>query len=103
VARHLRDITQIALALRCKWQTVYAESGEGVMKKLMFNLPTFGFVVGTRAMLGVGIGLLLSERLPADRRRHIALTLISIGVATTVPALIAVRRGRAAATNAVAA
>jgi hypothetical protein len=73
------------------------------MKKLVLNVPTFGFVVGTRAMLGVGIGLLLSDRLPADRRRHIALTLISIGAATTVPALVAVLRGRAAATNALAA
>jgi hypothetical protein len=73
------------------------------MNKLVLNLSTFGFVVGTRAMLGVGLGLLLSERLPADRRRQIALTLISIGAATTVPALIAVRRGRAAATNVLAA
>jgi len=73
------------------------------MKKLLLNLPTFGFVVGTRAMLGVGIGLLLSDRLSADQRRRIAVTLISIGAATTVPALIAVRRGRAAATNLLAA
>ena len=73
------------------------------MKKLLLNLPTFGFVVGTRAMLGVGIGLLLSDRLSADQRRRLAVTLISIGAATTVPALIAVRRGRAAATNLLAA
>jgi hypothetical protein len=73
------------------------------MKKLVLNFPTFGFVVGTRAMLGVGLGLLLSDRLPRHRRRHIALTLISIGAATTVPALIAVLRGRAAAANARAA
>ena len=67
------------------------------MKKVLLNLPTFGFVVGTRAMLGAGLGLLLSDRVPAHRRRHIALTLIGIGAATTVPALIAVLRGRAAA------
>jgi hypothetical protein len=73
------------------------------MKKVVLNFPTFGFVVGTRAMLGVGLGLLLSERLPADRRRHVALTLIGIGAATTVPALIAVLRGRAAAKDTLAA
>ena len=73
------------------------------MKKLVLNFPTFGFVVGTRALLGVGIGLLLSERLPADRRRHLAVTLISIGIATTVPALIALRRGRDTATDSAAA
>lgn len=73
------------------------------MNKLLLNLPTFGFVVGTRAMLGVGIGLLLSDRVPPERRRHLAWTLISIGAATTIPALMAVRRGRAAATNVFAA
>ena len=62
------------------------------MKALTLNLPTFGFVVATRAMLGVGIGLLLSERVPAERRRQIGLTLVSIGAATTVPAIAAVRR-----------
>ena len=38
------------------------------MKTLVLNLPMFGFVVATRAMVGVGIGLLQSERLPAERR-----------------------------------
>ena len=64
------------------------------MKTLVLNLPTFGFVVATRAMLGVGIGLLLSERLPDERRRALGLTLVGIGAATTVPAIAAVLRGR---------
>ena len=69
------------------------------MKKVVLDFPTFGFVVGTRAMLGAGLGLLLSDRVSPDRRRHLALTLIGIGAATTVPALIAVLRGRAAAAD----
>jgi hypothetical protein len=64
------------------------------MKTLALNLPTFGFVVATRAMLGVGIGLLLSGRLSAERRRAVGLTLISIGAVTTVPAVAAVLRAR---------
>jgi hypothetical protein len=64
------------------------------MKPLALNLPTFGFVVATRAMLGVGIGLLLSGRLSAERRRAVGLTLISIGAMTTVPAVAAVLRAR---------
>ena len=64
------------------------------MKTLALNLPTFGFVVATRAMLGVGIGLLLSERLPAERRRALGLTFVGIGAATTVPAIAAVLRAR---------
>ena len=41
-----------------------------------------------------GIGLLLSERLSAEQRRAVALTLIGVGVITTVPALFAVLGGR---------
>jgi hypothetical protein len=62
------------------------------MKSIALNLPTFGFIVGTRAALGVGLGLLLSERVPAERRRRIAAALIGIGAATTVPAAWAVVR-----------
>ena len=63
------------------------------MKSLELDLPTFGFVVATRAALGAGIGLLLSSRIPEDRRRAVGLTLVGIGAATTIPALLAVRRG----------
>lgn len=66
------------------------------MNNLVLNFPTFGFVVATRAALGVGIGLLLSDRLPAERRRTLGLTLVAIGAATTLPAAVAVIRGRRA-------
>jgi hypothetical protein len=49
-----------------------------------------GFIVGTRAALAFGIGLLVAERIPEPRRRSIALTLIAIGAATTIPAIRAV-------------
>ena len=62
------------------------------MKHILLNLPTFGFIVTTRAALGVGIGLLVSERLPAPRRRAIGATLIAIGAATTIPAVMFVIR-----------
>ena len=62
------------------------------MKTLTLDVPTFGFVVATRAMLGVGIGLLLSGRLAKDRRRTIGFTLAALGAASTVPALFEVLR-----------
>jgi hypothetical protein len=62
------------------------------MKTLDLNLPTFGFVVATRAALGVGIGLLVSGKLDDARRRKVGLTLVGLGAATTVPAAIAVVR-----------
>jgi hypothetical protein len=63
------------------------------MKNLELNIPTLGFVIVTRAMLGAGIGLLLSARIPEAQRKAIALTLIGVGVVTTIPALFAVREG----------
>ncbi len=62
------------------------------MTSLTLELPKFGFIVATRAMIGVGIGLLLAERIPEDRRRTIGLTLLGIGVATTIPAVMVLRR-----------
>jgi hypothetical protein len=66
------------------------------MNNLVLPPPLFGFVVGTRAMLGLGLGLLLADRIPAERRRAIGMTLLSIGLATTIPAAIAVFGRRSA-------
>jgi hypothetical protein len=63
------------------------------MKKVLLNLPTFGFVVGTRAALAAGVALLVSGRLPPARRRALGLTLVAIGAATTLPAALSVVRG----------
>ena len=62
------------------------------MKTVLLDVPTFGFIVGTRAALGVGIGLLVSERLPAAQRRRIGAMLVAIGAATTVPSALSVMR-----------
>jgi hypothetical protein len=62
------------------------------MNKLVLSLPTLGFVVGTRATLGVGIGLLLSGTMTESQRRAVGLTLVALGAATTIPAAMAVFR-----------
>ena len=60
--------------------------------------PLLGFIVGTRAALAFGIGLLLADRIPEPQRRRLALTLIAMGAVTTIPAARAVfgERPRAA-------
>jgi hypothetical protein len=63
------------------------------MNELTLDVRSFAFVVGTRAALGVGIGLLLAERFSASRRRAVAGALIAIGAATTIPAAMSVFRG----------
>ena len=63
------------------------------MRRLDLNLPTFGFIVSTRAALGVGIGLLLSTQIPRSRRRAVGLVLLGLGIATTIPSLMAAFHG----------
>jgi len=61
---------------------------------IVLNPPLLGFIVGTRAALAFGVGLLMADRIPESRRRRVALALISIGAATTIPAAIALVRGQ---------
>jgi hypothetical protein len=55
------------------------------MSVVSINPRTLALVVGTRAALAFGIGLLVAEHVPASKRRTLALTLIGIGAITTVP------------------
>jgi len=55
-------------------------------KTLTLNPRALAFIVGTRAALAFGAGLLLADQLPSDRRRALGLTLVGIGAATTIPA-----------------
>jgi len=66
------------------------------MKPVELGLSTLIFVVGTRVALAFGVGLLVADHIPAERRRALALSLIGIGAATTVPAALAVFRSRSA-------
>jgi hypothetical protein len=56
------------------------------MQDFVLSPRQFGFVVGTRAAGAFGMGLLVANRIPEHRRRKIGLTLLAIGLATTVPA-----------------
>ena len=71
------------------------------MKTVALSLPTFGFVLGTRAALAFGVGLLVSSRIPESRRRTIGMALVAFGAATTFPAVRAIsaslRRSRRSA------
>jgi hypothetical protein len=64
------------------------------MTNLILSPSVLGFVVGTRAALAFGFGLLVANRIPKSRRQVIALSLIGIGAATTIPAAKSVFRRR---------
>lgn len=60
------------------------------MQKLRLDPRLLAFVVGTRAALAFGAGLLLADRIPQPRRRTLGLALIAIGAGTTIPAAMGV-------------
>jgi len=51
-------------------------------------MPLLGAIAATRGMLGTGIGLLIAGRLNESRRRKVGRTLLTIGIASTVPLLV---------------
>ena len=55
------------------------------MKEKKLTIPEIGLIAMTRAILGVGIGLLLSEKLNPDQRKAIGWTLLAVGALTTIP------------------
>jgi hypothetical protein len=65
------------------------------MKKVDVSLPELALVAGTRAMLGAGVGLLLSEKLQRRERRTLGWALFAIGAVSTLPIALEIfnRRG----------
>jgi hypothetical protein len=55
------------------------------MKERSLTIPKIGLIAGTRVALGVGIGLLISDRLYKDQRKAVGWALLGMGVLTTVP------------------
>ena len=55
------------------------------MREHSVTLPELALIGGTRGMLGVGIGLLLAERLGSHRRHTVGWTLFVIGAVSTIP------------------
>ncbi len=57
------------------------------MRKFNLPAPSFFFIVMTRALLGAGVGLLVSDKLPRRKRKTVGATLLGVGALTTIPAL----------------
>ncbi len=55
------------------------------MRDLSITLPELVLLVGTRAALGGGLGLLLADRLLESQRKAVGWTLLLVGAVTTVP------------------
>ena len=55
------------------------------MKERSLTIPELALIAGTRIALGVGIGLLLSDKLNEDNRKGAGWALLVVGVLTTIP------------------
>ena len=60
------------------------------MKERTLTIPEIGLIAGTRIALGVGIGLLISNRINKDQRKAAGIALLVVGALTTVPIVLQV-------------
>ena len=60
------------------------------MREAHVTLPELAMIAGTRAALGAGVGLLLANSLPDDRRKAVGWTLLAFGAVVTIPLAIEV-------------
>jgi hypothetical protein len=66
------------------------------MRAHRITLPELALIGGTRVLLGLGLGLLLSERLDSAQRRRVGVPLLAIGALSTIPLALRVLRDRPA-------
>jgi len=64
------------------------------VKEVILGLPELAMVVGTRAMAGAGVGVLLAEKMKPEQRRAVGWTLVVIGALTTIPLALRVFSNR---------
>jgi hypothetical protein len=55
------------------------------MTRKLITIPQLALIATTRAALGAGVALLLSDRLNDDQRRAVGWTLFTVGALSTIP------------------
>jgi len=62
------------------------------MRLRSLTLPKLASIAATRGMLGFGAGLLAAPRLGRRKRKAVGLTLLGVGVLSTIPLALMVFR-----------
>lgn len=55
------------------------------MKQRAMTIPEIILIAGTRAAFGMGIGLLIADKLNRDTRKGAAFALMAVGALSTIP------------------
>jgi hypothetical protein len=66
------------------------------MRSMSLSWRRLAAIAGTRGMLGFGAGLLAGPRFRRKMRRTVGLTLVGVGIASTIPLAWMVYRARTA-------
>lgn len=64
------------------------------MPKTVLEVPQIGLIAATRALAGIGIGLLIADRLTREQRSRFGWGLLALGAVTTVPLIATVLKHR---------
>ena len=59
--------------------------GRMVLKERGLTIPEIILIAGTRVAFGMGVGLLLADRLNRDQRKGAGWALLGVGALTTIP------------------
>jgi hypothetical protein len=55
------------------------------LKERGLTIPEIILIAGTRVAFGIGVGLLIADRLNKDQRKGAGWALLGVGVLTTIP------------------
>ncbi len=58
------------------------------MERKPISIPELAIIAGTRAALGAGVGLLVSDRMSDERRKGMGWALLGVGLISTVPIVL---------------
>jgi hypothetical protein len=60
------------------------------MREKALTIPEIAIIAGTRVAFGVGLGLLLADKLPRDTRKGAGCALLLVGALLTIPIVVGI-------------